>query len=424
MWSAPFRGNTPVHARITIPGSKSVTNRALILAALADSPSILRKPLHSRDSALMIGGLKALGIGIDQASNGDLTITPAPLFGPAQIDVGNAGTVMRFLPPVAAMAKGILHFDGDPRSHERPLGPVIAALELLGVSIEHGGRYALPMTMNANGQLEGGTVDVDASASSQFISALLMIAPATKKGITVRHVGKTLPSIPHIDMTVHMLREVGVEVEVIDNKEWRIKPTVMHGREITIEPDLSNAAPFLGAAMICGGSVTVNDWPRSTTQPGDQLRQIMADMGATVNFDGDALTLTSDGSIHGIDVDMHDVGELAPSIAALAVLADSPSYLRGIGHLRLHETDRLAAIANEVNALGGNVIEEETALRINPAPLHKGVFHTYEDHRLATAGAMIGLRIDGMQVENIATTKKTITDFPGLWNDLLSQGAR
>ena len=202
---------------------------------------------------------------------------------------------MRFLPPVAAMAKGILHFDGDPRSHERPLGPVIAALESLGVSIEHGGRYALPMTMIANGQLEGGTVDVDASASSQFISALLMIAPATKKGITVRHVGKTLPSIPHIDMTVHMLREVGVEVEVIDNKEWRIKPTVMHGREITIEPDLSNAAPFLGAAMICGGSVTVNDWPRSTTQPGDQLRHIMADMGATVNFDGDALTLTSDG---------------------------------------------------------------------------------------------------------------------------------
>jgi 3-phosphoshikimate 1-carboxyvinyltransferase len=330
---------------------------------------------------------------------------------------------MRFLPPVAAMAKGILHFDGDPRSHERPLGPVIAALESLGVSIEHGGRYALPMTMNANGQLEGGTVDVDASASSQFISALLMIAPATKKGITVRHVGKTLPSIPHIDMTVHMLREVGVEVEVIDNKEWRIKPTVMHGREITIEPDLSNAAPFLGAAMICGGSVTVNDWPRSTTQPGDQLRQIMADMGATVKYDGDALTLSSDGNIHGIDVDMHDVGELAPSIAALAVLADSPSYLRGIGHLRLHETDRLAAIANEVNALGGNVVEEETALRINPATLHKGVFHTYEDHRLATAGAMIGLRIEGMQVENIATTKKTITDFPGLWNDLLSQGA-
>lgn len=413
-----------MHARITIPGSKSVTNRALILAALADSPTNLRKPLHSRDSALMIGGLRALGIGIEEADNGDLTIIPAPLFGPAQIDVGNAGTVMRFLPPVAAMAKGILHFDGDPRSHERPLGPVIAALETLGVSIEHGGRYSLPMTMNANGQLEGGTVDVDASASSQFISALLLVAPATKKGITVRHIGRTLPSIPHIDMTVHMLQDVGVKVDVIDNKEWRVLPTTMHGRGITIEPDLSNAAPFLGAAMICGGSVSINDWPQSTTQPGDQLRQILSDMGAQLSLTSDALTLTSDGTIHGIDVDMHDVGELAPSIAALAVLADSPSYLRGIGHLRLHETDRLAAIAHEVNALGGNVVEEDTALRINPTPLHAGIFHTYEDHRLATAGAMIGLRIKGIEVENIETTKKTITDFPALWNDLLTQGAK
>lgn len=429
LWSAPVRpANAPLHARITIPGSKSVTNRALILAALADSPSLLRKPLHSRDSALMIGGLKALGIGIDEATNGDLTITPAPLFGPAQIDVGNAGTVMRFLPPVAAMAKGILHFDGDPRSHERPLGPVIAALESLGVSIEHSGRYALPMTMNANGQLDGGTVDVDATSSSQFISALLLVAPATKKGITIRHTGKSLPSMPHIEMTVQMLREVGVTVDITntaEKKEWRVSPTVMHGREIVIEPDLSNAAPFLGAAMICGGQVTITDWPESTTQPGDQLRTILTQMGASVNFEksatGTDLCLTSDGRIHGIDVDLHDVGELTPSIAALAVLADSPSSLRGIGHLRLHETDRLAAIAREVNALGGNVVEEETALHITPAPLRAGTFHTYDDHRLATAGAMIGLKIDGIQVENIATTQKTLPDFPGAWADLLSQ---
>ena len=140
LWAAPYRGNTPVSATLTIPGSKSVTNRALILAALCDSPSILRRPLHSRDSALMIAGLKAIGVGIETAENGDLTITPGQLYGPAGVDVGNAGTVMRFLPPVAAMAKGIIHFDGDARSHERPLGPVIKALESLGVSIEHGGR--------------------------------------------------------------------------------------------------------------------------------------------------------------------------------------------------------------------------------------------------------------------------------------------
>ena len=423
LWQAPYRGASPVRARITIPGSKSVTNRALILAALADSPSLLRKPLHSRDSALMIGGLKALGCGIVQAPNGDLLVHPGPLFGPAQIDVGNAGTVMRFLPPVAAMAKGIIHFDGDPRSHERPLGPVIAAMESLGVSIEHNNRYALPLTINANGQLLGGTVEVDATSSSQFVSALLLVAPAMKNGIILKHTGNSLPSMPHIEMTIQMLREVGVSVKVVDNKEWHVSPTVMHGREITIEPDLSNAAPFMGAAMICGGSVTITDWPEATTQPGDQLRTIFANMGATItrsaSSTGSDLTITGDGQIHGIDVDLHDVGELTPSIAALAVLADSPSSLRGIGHLRLHETDRLAAIAREVNALGGDVIEEETALHIPPAPLHAGTFHTYEDHRLATAGAMIGLRVDGVQVENIATTQKTLPDFPGAWANLL-----
>ena len=422
-WQAPYRGASPVRARITIPGSKSVTNRALILAALADSPSLLRKPLHSRDSALMIGGLKALGCGIVQAPNGDLLVHPGPLFGPAQIDVGNAGTVMRFLPPVAAMAKGIIHFDGDPRSHERPLGPVIAAMESLGVSIEHNNRYALPLTINANGQLQGGTVEVDATSSSQFVSALLLVAPAMKDGIILKHTGSSLPSMPHIEMTIQMLREVGVSVKVVDNKEWHVSPTVMHGREITIEPDLSNAAPFMGAAMICGGSVTITDWPESTTQPGDQLRTIFADMGATItrssSSTGSDLTITGDGQIHGIDVDLHDVGELTPSIAALAVLADSPSSLRGIGHLRLHETDRRAAIAREVNALGGNVVEEERALHITPAPLHAGTFHTYEDHRLATAGAMIGLRVEGIEVENIATTQKTLPDFPGAWADLL-----
>ncbi len=425
LWPAPHRGNTPVHARITIPGSKSVTNRALILAALAQSPSLLRKPLHSRDSALMIAGLKAIGVGIDEAPNGDLTVTPGKLFGPAQVDVGNAGTVMRFLPPVAAMANGLIHFDGDPRSHERPLGPVIAALESLGVSIEHGSRYSLPLTINANGQLRGGVVDVDASSSSQFISALLLVAPATKEGITVRHTGSTLPSMPHIEMTVQMLREVGVTVDVINGVEWRVAPTLMQGREITIEPDLSNAAPFMGAAMICGGSVTITDWPKQTTQPGDELRGIFTRMGATISFtenkDGSDLTITSDGTIHGIDADLHDVGELTPSIAALCALADSPSSLRGIGHLRLHETDRLAALAAEINALGGDVDEEESALHISPAPLHGGTFHSYEDHRLATAGAMIGLRIPGINVENIETTKKTLPDFPGAWVDLLGQ---
>jgi len=417
-WAAPYRGDVPVSATLTIPGSKSVTNRALILAALASSPSVLRRPLHSRDSALMIAGLKAIGVDIQTSDNGDLTITPGPLFGPASVDVGNAGTVMRFLPPVAAMAKGIIHFDGDARSHERPLGPVIKALESLGVSIEHGGRYSLPMTINANGPLKGGVVEVDASLSSQFISALLLVAPATINGITVKHIGASLPSLPHIEMTISMLREKGVSVHVAEN-EWRVEPASMPGSDGVIEPDLSNAAPFMGAAMICGGTVVIRDWPKQTTQPGDELRNIFTHMGANVEFRGDDLAITG-GAIHGIDIDLHDVGELTPSIAALCALADSPSYLRGIAHLRNHETDRLSALATEINALGGNVVEEPDSLRIYPAPLHAGIFHTYEDHRLATAGAMIGLRIPGIEVENVETTKKTLPDFPGAWSQMLN----
>ena len=419
LWPAPYRGNQAIDSAITIPGSKSVTNRALILAALSNSPSTLHKPLHSRDSALMVAGLKALGISIQEATNGDLTVTPAPLFGPAQIDVGNAGTVMRFLPPVAAMAKGLIHFDGDERSHERPLGPVIAALESLGVLIEHGSRYSLPMTINANGQLQGGSVEVDATSSSQFISALLLVAPATKEGITVIHTGTSLPSLPHIEMTIQMLREKGVQVDVGQNR-WTVKPHPMQGMNSTIEPDLSNAAPFMAAAMICGGKLSVKDWPAETTQPGDQLRDIFTQMGATVTRSGNDLTISGTGQIHGIDIDLHDVGELTPSIAALCALADSPSYLRGIGHLRLHETDRLTALAQEINSLGGSVVEEPTALRITPAPLHAGIFHTYEDHRLATAGAIIGLRVGGIEVENIETTKKTLPDFPKAWANMLS----
>ena len=418
-WPAPFRGRTPVHAQVRIPGSKSVTNRALILASLATTPSTIRKPLISRDSELMSAGLLALGISIT-GSDEAWQITPAPLRGPARVDVGNAGTVMRFLPPLAAFAQGDISFDGDPRSYERPLGPVIKALEELGIEIEHGGRYSLPMVIKARGKVKGGALTIDASASSQFLSALLLVAPSMEEGITVTHRGGALPSMPHIEMTVAMLRDFGADVTVDPAAQtWSVKAGVLHGKDLVIEPDLSNASPFLSIAMVCGGSITISDWPRATTQPGDQLRDIFTQMGATVELNDDGLTLTGGSSIHGIDIDLHDVGELTPSIAALAALADSPSHLRGIGHLRLHETDRLAALTREINALGGNVVEEETALHITPAPLHAGVFHTYEDHRLATAGAVIGLVTPGIEVENVATTRKTLPDFPGLWNSLV-----
>ena len=426
-WPALFRGAQPVEAFVVIPGSKSVTNRALILAAQADSPSILRRPLVSRDSELMVAGLRALGVGIEEknvTTNGieelQWIITPAPLRGGVKVDVGNAGTVMRFLPPLAALATGDVAFDGDPRSYERPLGPVIKALEELGISIEHEGRYSLPLKLHGTGKIPGGALTIDASASSQFLSALLLVAPSFENGIVATHKGGQLPSMPHIEMTVDMLRSFGAQVSVdTAAQSWSVKAGKLHGQELVIEPDLSNAAPFLSLAMVCGGSVTIADWPKTTTQPGDQLRSIFTQMGAKVSMDERGLTLSGTGVIHGIDIDLHDVGELTPSIAAVAALADSPSHLRGIAHLRLHETDRLAALTREINALGGNVVEEESALHITPAPLRGGVFHTYDDHRLATAGAVLGLVVPGIEVENIATTRKTLPDFPGLWSSLL-----
>ena len=426
LWPAPFRGKSPVETVVTIPGSKSVTNRALILAAQASSPSIIRKPLISRDSELMSAGLVALGLTIESKSDssGDYWVVTPPssghLQGPAKVDVGNAGTVMRFLPPLAALADGDISFDGDPRSYERPLGPVIKALEDLGIEIEHEGRYSLPMVMKSRGVIPGGELTIDASASSQFLSALLLVAPSMTNGSTVKHVGGKLPSMPHIEMTVQMLRDFGATVTVDSAAQtWRVEPGALNGVDLVIEPDLSNAAPFISLAMVCGGSVTITDWPLKTTQPGDQLREIFTAMGSHVQFVEGGLKVTGGSSIKGIDIDLHDVGELTPSIAALAALADSPSHLRGIGHLRLHETDRLAALTTEINGLGGSVIEEESALHITPAPLHAGTFHTYEDHRLATAGAVIGLVVEGIEVENIATTRKTLTDFPGLWKSLL-----
>jgi len=372
----------------------------------------------------MSDGLRALGIHIasddTSLSENSWTVTPSALRGPARIDVGNAGTVMRFLPPLAALATGEITFDGDPRSYERPIAPVISAMEELGIEIEHEGRYSLPMVVKSTGKVVGGELTIDASESSQFLSALLLVAPSMTKGITVHHKGAALPSMPHINMTVQMLRDFGAIVHVDNNAEsWRVEPGILRGQDLIVEPDLSNASPFLSIAMVCGGTITIADWPQQTTQPGDQLREIFSAMGAHVEFTAAGLSLTGGDSIHGIDIDLHDVGELTPSIAALAALADSPSSLRGIGHLRLHETDRLAALTREINGLGGKVVEEESALHITPAPLHGGVFHTYEDHRLATAGAVIGLVTPEVLIENVATTRKTLPNFPGLWNSLV-----
>ncbi|MGW5850817.1 3-phosphoshikimate 1-carboxyvinyltransferase [Streptomyces sp. NPDC055254] len=440
LWPAPLADGT-VHATVTVPGSKSVTNRALVLAALASEPGWVRRPLRSRDSRLMSDALRAMGVGIEETvssssagSTGHTVggeawrIIPAALHGPATVDVGNAGTVMRFLPPVATLASGDIRFDGDPRSYERPLGEVINALRVLGARIDDDGRGALPLTVQGGGALEGGTVEIDATNSSQFVSALLLSAPRFNQGVEVRHVGSNLPSMPHIRMTVEMLRAAGAQVDTPEaggeKNVWRVAPGALLGRDLVVEPDLSNAQPFLAAALITGGTVTVPDWPRRTTQPGDALRRIFTEMGGSCELTEDGLVFTGTGKIHGIDVDLGEVGELTPGIAAVAALADSESVLRGVQHLRLHETDRLAALTREINALGGDVTETADGLHIRPRPLHGGTFHTYDDHRMATAGAVIGLAVEGVLIENVATTAKTLPDFPRMWADMLGHAPR
>lgn len=415
-WPAPFASG-PVRATVRLPGSKSQTNRALVLAALSREPSTLVAPLRSRDTALMAAGLGAMGAAVDVAGE-DWRVEPRALTGPARVDVGNAGTVMRFLPPVAALATGDVHFDGDPRARERPLAPVVEALRAVGVAVQaHGG--ALPLTVSGRGWVQGGSIVIDASSSSQFVSGLLLAAPRFADALEVRHQGGRLPSRTHIYMTVAMLRDAGAIVENVDVSTWRVEPGPLHVGRMVIEPDLSNAAPFLAAAVVTGGAVTVPGWPVSTTQAGDALRHLLEQFGARVELGEGGLTVTGPESLVGADLDLSDVGELAPVLTAVAALAGSPSRFRGIGHLRHHETDRLAALSREVSALGGDVRETEDGLEIRPGALRAGTFATYDDHRLATAAAVLGLRCPGVQVEDVSTTGKTMPDFTRLWAGMM-----
>ena len=421
-WPAPTASG-PLSATLQLPGSKSLTNRELVLSALAVSPSLLRAPLHSRDTTLMMEALRALGVRIEEvpgdgAFGPDLLVTPAELEGSSAIDCGLAGTVMRFLPPVAALSLGSVSFDGDAHARSRPMRTTIDSLRKLGVDVTDDGRGALPFSLFGTGCVAGGRLEIDASASSQFVSGLLLAAPRFENGLVLRHTGEHLPSLAHIEMTIACLAQRGVIVQNPEPGVWIVPAGPIAGREVDIEPDLSNAGPFLGAALVAGGSVTITGWPSETTQVGAELITILRDLGGTTELHDGALTATGTGEIHGITLD--NASELAPTIAALAALADSETVLTGIAHLRGHETDRLAALATELNALGGDVTETADGLIIRPAALHGGLWHSYEDHRMATAGAIIGLAVSGIEVDDVATTAKTLPQFVELWTGLVA----
>ena len=414
-WPAP-RALEPVDLVVSLPGSKSLTNRALILAAIADGPSVVRRALRSRDTLLMAAALTGLGSAVDTTTD-DWTMTPGGFDRDAVVDCGLAGTVMRFVPPVAGLSSGRVDFDGDAHMRKRPIGEVLTALRGLGVAVSAGD--TLPFSIAGVGSVRGGRVVIDASASSQFVSALLLAGARYDEGVDVRHDGKPVPSLPHIEMTVDLLRRHGVEVDDSDANRWAVAPGVVRAVDHDIEPDLSNAAPFLALAAVSGGTVTVRDWPRRTTQAGDALRDILTRMGCTVAFTDPGLSVTGPDKLEGVDLDLHDVGELAPAVAALCALAQGPSHLRGIAHIRGHETDRLAALATELGNLGAAVTEHPDGLTIEPAPLHGGIFRTYADHRMAHAGVILGAAVDGVLVENIGTTSKTFPDFANAWSRLL-----
>jgi len=419
-WPAPTPA-TPVDAVVRVPGSKSLTNRQLVLAALADGRSRLRRPLRSRDTLLMAAGLRALGVPItDDGDDWVVDGQPGTLHPRApSVDVGNAGTVARFLPPLAGLAEGTVSFDGDPRVRERPVGPLLTALRTLGIDLDDGGRGSLPVTVHGHGSVAGGEVTLDASTSSQLVSALLLAAPRYERGVTVRHEGPPVPSAPHLRMTAAELRAAGAEVDDATPDVWRVAPGVLRPRDVDVEPDLSSAAPFLAAALVTGGRVTLAGWPAGTTQPGASLPELLARCGATYTVDGDGLTVTGGDEIHGLEADLRDCPEAVPVLAAVAALADGPSRLTGIAHLRLQETDRLAALAAEINGLGGRVRDTADGLEIQPAALHGGRWRTYHDHRIAMAGAVLGLRVSGVLVEDVATTGKTLPRFVDLWARML-----
>jgi 3-phosphoshikimate 1-carboxyvinyltransferase len=423
-WRAPT-AQGPVRTALRLPGSKSITNRALLLAALSDSPSVLRGALKARDSSLAIKALHVLG-GSFHEHGTHLAVSPGSLAAGSSVgvDVGNAGTVMRFLPAVAALSLASVTFDGDPRARERPIGALLAALRTLGVSIDDGGRGSLPFTIHGSGAVRGGPVTLDASGSSQLVSGLLLAAPRFAAGVEVRHEGPPVPSLPHIEMTVRMLRDAGADVEVGAGERpdfWRVRPGRLNLGDFTVEPDLSNAGPFLAAALVTGGTVTIRDWPANSLQAADGILDVVTRMGGSVSSGPDGLTVTGSGVINGIEADLRDIPELCLPLTAAAALASGPSAFTGVGHTRAQETDRLAAIAKEINALGGDVTELPDGLAIHPRPLHAEpghAFESYDDHRMVMAGAVLGLAVPGIEVVNVATVGKTFPDFTTAWGEM------
>ncbi|MFI7546257.1 3-phosphoshikimate 1-carboxyvinyltransferase [Actinoplanes sp. NPDC049599] len=397
--------SAPLDATVRPPGSKSITNRALMCAALAPGTSTLTGALFADDTRAMLGAVAALGATINaDPATATVTVTgvdPRRGAAAATVDARQSGTTSRFILPAAALRPGATVVDGSAQLRARPFGPVLEALRDLGATVSTTG--FLPATVR--GPLRGGAVRVSGHISSQFLSGLLMAGPLMTEGLAVE-LTSALVSVPYVEMTRAVMAAFGVSVEGLS-----VAPGTYRATEYAIEPDASAASYFLGAAAVTGGRVTVSGLGAGSLQGDVAFAEVLGRMGATVTRTAESVTVSAGGVLHGIDVDMADISDTAQTLAAVAVYADSPTRVRGIGFIRGKETDRVAAVVTELRRAGIEAVEDEDGFTVHPGVPRPTRFATYEDHRMAMSLSLLGLRSPGMEIADPGCVAKTYPDF-------------
>ena len=408
----PIEG--PLDALVVVPGSKSITNRALAAAALADGRSVLEGALHADDTAAMVDGLARLGVGIGvDAHTGDLVVQGQggrlrP--GPVELDARLSGTTARFLLPVLALGRGRYHLDGLAPLRRRPMGPSLDALRLLGAVVEEDAEAGrLPVTVVASG-LAGGSLRVPGGASSQFASGLLLSAPAMEGDLHVE-LAPPVVSRPYLELTVATMEAFGAAVVGDVDTGVTVRATGYRPRRYRVEPDASAAAYFFAAALICGGRVRVSGLGPASVQGDARFVEVLASMGAEVGHDSEGIEVRAGEALHGVDVDLADLSDTAQTLAVVAVFASSPTRVRGIGFIRDKETDRIAAVVNELRRCGVEAVEHDDGFTVYPGRPVPARIRTYDDHRMAMSFTLLGLRVPGIEITDPGCVAKTFPRF-------------
>ncbi len=420
-----FPVNRPVSGTIRPPGSKSLTNRALVVAALAEGTSRLTGVLDSRDTQVMIDSLRRLGIAVEH-SPADCSVVVSGCSGRPPVAVAdlwleNSGTSIRFLTALCALGRGTFRLDGNARMRERPIGDLLESLRQFRVSVAAElGTDCPPVVLTSDG-LRGGTTTVNADVSSQFLSAILMAAPCAASPVEIRLAGEMV-SEPYVEMTCQVMSQFGVNVERDEPGRYRIRPQSYRGRSYDIEPDASAASYFFAAAAVTGGEVTVEGLTANALQGDVYFVEALERMGCEVTWNANSITVRG-RELRGIEIDMNAISDTAQTLACVAPFASGPTRIRNVAHMRHKETDRVAAVVTELQRLGLSVEEHPDGMTIHPGPLQPGTVATYDDHRMAMSFALLGLRVPGIVIADPGCTSKT---YPHFFDDLdqLCQSSR